>query len=203
MVMRRAKDRRFKKDYSKADILNYLKGVYKILGRSPTSRDINKFPGPAPRTIIRRFGHWSKALQEANIRPQTHQLMQGERTIIRKNWTKMTDKEIAKKLGVTEVVIKYYRMNYGLWKNRKGTARATYRKKAFGLYGKKCEICGIKICEWHHIKPRSIDPNDWCVLCPLCHAVITKRLVIVNNRGDLILKLSPFIKEVYKELIFN
>lgn len=199
-MTRRTKDKRFKKDYSKRDILDYLKGIQKILGKSPTSRDLNKFPGPAPRTIIRRFGYWSKALKEAGLRPQTHQLQTGERTFIRIHWRQMTDKEIAEKLGVTETVIKYYRMNYNLWKNRKGTAKSTYRKDALRIYGEKCEVCGIGICEWHHIIPKSTRSDDWCILCPSCHAVITRNLVSVNSRKELITKLLPFMKKLYSEL---
>ena len=93
--MQRTKTKKFKNDYSKKDILDYLKGTYKVLGRSPTSRDLNKFPGPSPRTIVRRFGYWSKALKQAGIRPKTHQLKTGERSFIRFNWRKITDKEIA------------------------------------------------------------------------------------------------------------
>jgi len=195
--MHRTKDKRFKKDYSKKDIINYLKGVYSYLGRPPSSRDLNKFPGPAPRTIIRRFGFWSKALKEAGIRPQTHQLQKGERSYIRANWRKLTDKQIARKLGVTETVIKYYRMNYNLWKNRKGTARSTFRKEALRVYGEKCEVCSIEICEWHHIVPKSTDPKEWCILCSLCHAAITRKLVEVKNREELKTILLPFMRQVY------
>lgn len=202
-MVNRTKDKRFKKDYSKENILDYLRGIFKVLGRSPTSRDLNKFPGPASRTIIRRFGYWSKALKEAGIRPQTHQLQKGERSYIRENWRSMTDKQIAKKLGVTEVVIKYYRMNYNLWKNRKGTAKSTYRKEALKLYGKKCEVCGIEICEWHHIKPKSISPEDWCILCSLCHEVITRKIVTIKNREELKTKLLPYMKQIYSRLEIN
>jgi hypothetical protein len=199
-VAQRTKDKRFKKDYSKQDIISYLKGVYKIIGHSPSSRELNNFPGPAPRTIIRRFGSWSKALMEAGMRPQTHQLQIGERSFIRMNWRKMTDKEISGKLGVTEVVIKYYRMNYNLWKNRKGTAKSTFRKEALKLYGKKCEVCSIEICEWHHIIPKSTQPDDWCILCSLCHAAITRKFVIVQNRNELKTKLLPYMKQIYSNL---
>jgi len=177
-----------------------LKGVYKTIGKSPTYRDLQQIPGPSPRTIVRRFGYWSKALKKAGIRPQTNQLKKGERSFIRTNWRKMTDKEIANKLGVTEVVIKYYRMNYNMWKNRKGTAKSTYRKEALRLYGKKCEICSIGICEWHHIVPKSTKPDDWCILCSLCHAAITRKLVIVNNRRELETKLLPFMQQIYSNL---
>lgn len=199
-MARRTKDRRFKKDYTKKDILDYLKGVKKILGHSPSSRDLNKFPGPAPRTIIRRFGQWTNALKEAGIRPKTHQLQSGERTFIRMNWRKMTDKQIAEELGVTEIVIKYYRMNYNLWKNRKGTARSTYRKEVLKIYGEKCEVCGLSICEWHHIIPKSTESDNWCILCPTCHSVITRNFVTVNNRQELNTKLLPYMKKLYSEL---
>lgn len=115
----------------------------------------------------------------------------------------MTDKEIAGKLGVTEVVIKYYRMNSMLWKNHKGTAKSTFRKKAFKLYGEKCEVCSIDICDWHHIVPKSRDPKDWCILCPTCHAVISRGLVKIDKRNDIKDKLKPFIEDLYKEIFFN
>lgn len=200
--MRRFKDQRFRKDYSNEDILNYLKGIYKILKRSPTSRDLNKFPGPAPTTVIRRFGSWSKGLKLAGIRPQTNQLMKGEKSIIRISWRKMTDRQIAKKLGVNFSVVRYYRMNFKLWKNRKGTAKSTFRKRALKLYGDKCEICNISLCEWHHLNPKSTNPYDWCILCPTCHAVITRKLVIVEKRPDLQNKLKPFIQKLYKNINF-
>lgn len=194
------KDKRFKKDYTKKDILDYLKGVYKLIGKSPTYRDLQQIPGPSPRTIIRRFGYWSKALKEAGIRPHTHQLKIGEKSFIRINWRKMTDKEIAEKLGVTEVVIKYYRMNYNMWKNRKGDSEFIYRKDALKIYGERCEVCKIEVCEWHHIIPKSTNSDDWCILCPTCHAVITRKLISINNRGELKTKLVPFMKKVYSEL---
>lgn len=198
--MQRTKTNQFKKDYSKQTIIEYLQAIYKNLGHPPTSRDLDYIPGPSSRTIIRRFGYWSTALKAAGIRPQTHQLMPGERSFIRNNWRKMTDKAISKKLGISMEVIKYYRSNYNLWKNRKGTARSTFRKEALRLYGEKCEICSITICEWHHIIPKSKEPDDWCILCPLCHATITRKLVVVNSRHELKTKLLPYMKKVYEDL---
>jgi len=198
--VRRTKDKRFKKDYTKQEIIKYIQGVSKHIGNSPSSRELDKIPGPSSRTIIRRFGYWSKALKEAGIRPQTHQLMRGERSFIRENWRRMTDKEIAEKLGVTHEIIKYYRANYSLWKNKKGTAKSTFRKEALKLYGKKCEVCSIKICEWHHIIPKSKEPDNWCVLCPLCHSVITRKFVTINNREELKTKLLPYMRIIYKDL---
>ena len=91
-------------------------------------------------------------------------------------------------------------MNYDLWKNRKGTAKSTYRKEALKIYGEKCEVCGIRICEWHHIIPKSIKSGEWCILCPTCHAVITRKLVVVNNRNEIKIKLLPYMQQVYSEL---
>lgn len=201
--MLRTKLKRFKRDYTNNDIINYLKGTYKVLKKSPTFRDLSQFPGPSPRTIVRRFGRWSIALKKAGIRPQTNQLMFNERTYIRNNWNKMTDKEIANKLNISIEVIKYYRANYKLWKNRKGTAKSTYRNRAFKLYGRVCEVCRLSICEWHHIKPKSTDSKDWCILCSNCHAVITRKLVKIETREDLETKLKPYMQNLYRNLSIN
>lgn len=154
----------------------------------------------ALRTKDRRFGSWTKALREAGLKPQTHQLKLGDHSFIRKNWRNMTDKQITQELKVTETVIKYYRMNFNLWKNRKGVAKTTFGKRAVRLYGEKCEVCGIKICEWHHIKPKSRNEEDWCILCPLCHSVITRKLIEINSRNELNTKLKLFMKLIYKNL---
>ena len=201
--MFKTKDKRFKRDYTNNDIITYLKGVYKIIGKAPTFRDVNKFPGPSPRTIVRRFRYWNDALRKAGIRPLSKQLIRGERTFIRSHWRKMTDIQIAKKLGVNFSVIRYYRMNYNMWKNRKGTARSTFRKRALRLYGDSCECCGLKMCEWHHIVSKSKNPEDWCILCPTCHAVVTRKLVDINSRSDVTTKLIPFVRVLYSNLRFN
>ncbi len=200
--MNKALNKRFKRDYSNNDIITYLKGVNKLIKKAPTFRDIVKIPGPSPRTIVRRFGKWSDALKLAGIRPHTNQLVFKEKMFINSNWKKKTDKEIAKILGVSYTVIRYYRMNYKLWKNRKGTAKSTFRKKALELYGKTCECCGIKMCEWHHLVPGSKDPKDWIILCPTCHSVVTRKLVEIHSRSDIKTKLFPFIKDLYSDLNF-
>lgn len=198
----RSKTGKFKTPYNRKLIISYLQSVSKLIGKSPTFRDLNKIPGPSSRTVIRHFGSWTKALQSAGIRPQTHQLMKGERTYIRKNWRKMTDKQIAKALNMSIEVIKYYRMQYNLWKNRKGTSKQGQKNEGTKLYGKNCEICNIPIIEIHHIRPRTRDSNEWCILCPTCHAVITRKIVKINRRGELKTKLAPYIKNLYKNIKF-
>lgn len=198
--MHKRKDKRFVKDYTKNDIVEYLKGVNRLLGEVPTFRNVNDIPGPSPRTIIRRFGKWTSALKSAGLRPQGKQLLKGERTYIKQNWKEMTDDEIASKLGVSKHVILYYRQNLKLWKNRKGTAKSTFRKHALNLYGKCCEVCGVEICEWHHIIPKSKIQTDWCILCPTCHSAITRKLVVIESRHDIASILLPYMKKIYTKL---
>lgn len=199
----RTKKGKFKTPYTRKLIIAYLQAVRKLIKRNFTFRDLNKVPGPSPRTIVRHFGTWSNALKSAGIRPKTHQLMKGEKSYIRKNWRKMTDQEIAKQLQISVEVIKYYRMNYNLWKNRKGTSKQKLKADGMRMYGKNCEVCNIPITELHHIKPRSTNVTDWSILCPTCHAVVTRRLITIYTREELQTKLKPFIKRLYRSIKFK
>jgi len=143
----RKKTGKYKTPYNKHIIIKYIKSVSKLIKKSPTYRDLEKIPGPAASTIIRHFGSWSNALKKAGIRPSTNQLMRGERTFIRKNWRKMTDKQLSQKLNISLEVVKYYRMQFNLWKNRKGTSNQGQKSKAIKEYGNKCETCGLSIIE--------------------------------------------------------
>ena len=194
---------KFKTPYTKKLIIEYLLAVYKLIGKSPTFRDLNKIPGPSPRTIVRHFGTWSNALKASDIRPQTNQLMKGERSFIRNNWRKMTDKEIANMLKISPEIIKYYRIQYNLWKNRQGTSKQKHKADGMKFYGRNCEICNISVTELHHIKPKSRNPNDWSILCPTCHAVITRRMIKIKTREELQTKLKPYIQNLYKNISFN
>ncbi|MDD5606497.1 MAG: hypothetical protein PHN37_01380 [Candidatus Pacebacteria bacterium] len=191
----------FKKAYSKKIIIKYLKGVFNILRRSPTYRDLKKIPGPSPTAIISYFGSWSKALKEAGIRPKTHQLIKGEKSIIRKEWRKLTDKQLAELLKIPFSVIRYYRLSHKLWKNtrNKKLTKGTQKKIAMKTYGNKCEICNVPIIHLHHIITRSKDSKNWAILCPTCHDVITKKLVKISSREDLFKKLKPYMKKIYSE----
>ncbi|MCX6704118.1 MAG: hypothetical protein NTZ07_01605 [Candidatus Woesebacteria bacterium] len=199
----RTKTGKFKTPYTNKLIISYLKAVSKLIDKSPTFRDVHLIPGPSPRTIVRHFGTWSKALKSAGIRPQTNQLMIGEKSFIRKNWRKMTDKQLGKRLGISPEVVKYYRIQYNLWKNRKGTSNQKHKADGMRMYGKNCEICNLPITELHHIKPNSTSIRDWSILCPNCHAVITRHLIEVKNRKELKTKLTPFIRNIYKNIKFN
>lgn len=194
---------KFKTPYTHKVIIAYLKSVSKLINRSPTFRDVHIIPGPSPRTIVRHFGTWSKALKASGLRPHTNQLMKGEKTFIRLNWKKMTDKELGQKLSLTEDVIKYYRMQYNLWKNRKGTSDQKHKKDGMRTYGKNCEVCNLPITELHHIKAKSTNIKDWSILCPTCHSVITRKLIVVKNRKELKTKLTPFVRDLYKNVRFG
>lgn len=199
----RTKAGKFKTPYTRKLIASYLKSVSRLIGKSPTFRDLNIIPGPSPRTVIRHFGKWTIALKAAGLRPSTNQLMKGEKSYIRLNWRKFTDRELSKKLGISEDVIKYYRMQLNMWKNRKGTSKQKYKADGMRLYGKNCEVCNIPITELHHIIPKSTNADDWSILCPTCHAVITRKFIQIKNRSELKTKLTPFIKNLYKNIKFN
>ncbi len=200
----RTRTGRFEKQYTKKDITSYLQGIKKNLGRAPVYRDVKLFPGPSSTTIIRQFGSWSRALKIVGIRPHTHQLFRKEKGIIRKMWHRMTDKRIAKKLGIPIHVVRYHRLSSKLWKNsRKGNTRASQKQKAMKLYGKNCEICNIPIVEINHIISRKNDPSNWTILCPLCHAVLTRKLVTIQNRTELITKLLPYMQKIHKSFGFR
>lgn len=193
----------FETPYTKSSIISYLQAVEREIGKVPTYRDLKAIPGPSPRTIVRHFGTWSKAIRSAKMRPYTHMIKHGDRTVIRKNWRAMTDKEIASRLNLTECSVKYYRMQYNLWKNRKGTSKQKHKADSIRRYGHNCEVCNIPIVEHHHIRPKSMEISDWSILCPTCHAVITRKLVIVNSREELQTVLKPYVMQLYQSIKFR
>lgn len=194
----RSNSGKFRTPYTRKLIIRYLRTISEQIGRSPTYRDLKTIPGPSPRTVVRHFGKWSNTLKASGLRPQTNQLIKGEKAFIQKNWSKFTDKQISEKLGISTDVIKYYRMQYKLWKNRKGASGQKHKSDGMQLYGKNCEICNIPITELHHIAPKSTDPKNWAILCPTCHSVITRKLVKIQNRDELKTKLTPYIKNLHK-----
>lgn len=195
---------KFTRAYTRSQIIRYLRGVAKIIKRSPVYRDLENFPGPRASTVIRKFGSWSRALKITGVRPHTRQLSRNERGLIRKVWRKMSDKEIAKKLGVPLYVIRYYRLSSKLWKNsRKGAAKYTQKLRAMRLYGNICEICSIPIVELNHIISKKNHPLNWTILCPLCHAVLTRKIITIQNRQELKTKLLPIMKKLHGSFKFK
>lgn len=65
---------------------------------------------------------------------------------------------------------------------------SSYRRKAYAYYGKACSHCGYHeheaALDIHHIdEDRSNNSVDnLIVLCPTCHALVTRGLAIIKNR---------------------
>lgn len=195
---------KFAKQYTKEQIIKYLRGISKAIARPPVYRDLKNIPGPSPTTVIRQFGSWSNALKKAGIRPHTKQLMRGEKSFIRQNWRNMTDIEIAKKLDIPFSVIRYYRLSSNLWKNsRRGESKYSQKNKAIKNYGKRCEVCNLPLTELHHIRSKSNEIKYLAILCPFCHSLITRNIVQINSRSDLRTKLLPKIRQIYRKFLFK
>ncbi len=118
---------------------------------------------------------------------------------IRENWKKMLDKEIAKKLkkmGFKEAnqwTIRYRRRKLGIKKYLYGEIkkhRAWIRAEAIKKYGNKCEFCEYGLClDTHHIIPKNKgglhEIDNLIVLCPNCHALITRKHFTLEDRKNI------------------
>lgn len=87
---------------------------------------------------------------------------------------------------------------YQEWKlENKFVYYKNYRFQAFQYFDKKCEICGFDkikgILEVHHIDKnrKNNEKSNLIILCPNCHAIITRKLGEILNR-----KLKYFKKEL-------
>jgi len=118
---------------------------------------------------------------------------------IRKNCHEMFDEEIAKKLkqkgikGISIWNVKYRRRKLGIKKYLYGEIqkhKAWIRNQAIKKHGQKCELCGYKLSlDVHHITPKSQggahEIDNLMVVCPNCHALITRRILYLDNRKDI------------------
>ena len=118
---------------------------------------------------------------------------------IRKNCKKIIDKEIAAILrkkgfkGATVWTIKFRRRKLNIKKYLYGEIKkhkAWIRAQAIKKHGNKCELCGFKlVIDTHHILPKhkggSHTIDNLIILCPNCHALITRRHLILKNRRDI------------------
>jgi 5-methylcytosine-specific restriction endonuclease McrA len=130
---------------------------------------------------------------------------------IKKNSTKMIDKEILKalrKMGLKKITlwnVKYRRRKLGIRKYLSGEIlkhKVWIRNQAVKRYGKNCELCGYKLAvEAHHIIPRKEngkhEVNNLIVLCPNCHALITRKIIVLKNRKS-ILQAQKDLKNLLK-----
>jgi len=145
---------------------------------------------------IKRHGHPGLQKNFHKLEKLPHSIVD---EFIRKNYKSSIDKEIAKELkkegfkGATQWTIKYRRRKLGIKKYLSGEIKkykAWINLQAIKKYGNKCELCGYRlIVETHHILPKNKgglhEINNLMVLCPNCHALITKRHLSLKSRKDI------------------
>ncbi|EKD46447.1 MAG: hypothetical protein ACD_67C00232G0002 [uncultured bacterium] len=127
-----------------------------------------------------------------------------------RNHHNMIDKEIATCLvdmGFKEAnqwIVRYRRRSLGVKKYLYGEIKkhkAWVRSQAIKKYGSKCELCTYSLSvDTHHIKPKFEgglhETSNLMILCPNCHALITRKVFILNTRRDI-----PKIQSRLKELL--
>lgn len=133
---------------------------------------------------------------------------------ITRNSTEMTDNEIVdglKSLGFTDVSkwnVGYRRRRLGIRKYLRGEIqkhKAWVRLQAIKKYGSSCELCGFSgAVDTHHIIPKyeggPHEIDNLTVICPNCHALITRGKLSLKNRGDISKtsrKVMAKIKKLY------
>ena len=111
----------------------------------------------------------------------------------------MLDQEIVvklKQLGFTKANIwnvKYRRRKLGIKKYLYGEVKkhkAWVREQAIKKYGEKCEFCFYPFSiDTHHILPKyrggKHELDNLMVICPNCHALITRKAIEINSRKDI------------------
>lgn len=160
---------------------------------------------------IKRHGH--PGLQEGfhKLEKLPHPIVDD---FIRENCKILIDKKIAEELkkkgfkGATEWTVKYRRRRLGIKKYLGGEIKkhkAWIRAQAIKKYGNKCELCGYRlVIDTHHILPKNKgglhEIDNLMVLCPNCHAVISRGCLRLKSRKDipnLRRKLIKFKKPPY------
>ncbi len=136
---------------------------------------------------------------------------------ILKNYEEMLDEEIVlelRKLGykyATRWTVGYRRRKLGNRKYFRGEIlkhKAWIRFQAIKKYGNKCELCGYKMAiDTHHIIPKYKggvhEINNLMIVCPNCHALITRGHLSLKSRSDIPMVGNKIIKSLKKEGYFN
>lgn len=134
-----------------------------------------------------------------------------------KNSKEMIDKEIVlelQKMGhkdVTRWNVGYRRRRLGNRKHLRGDVqkhKAWVRAQAIKKYGNACELCNYNIAiDTHHIIPKyqggPHEIENLMVVCPNCHALITRGYLVLNTRKDITrvrIKVLKTIKSLYPNL---
>ena len=154
---------------------------------------------------VKRHGH--PGLQEGfhKLEKLPHLIVDN---FILKNCKGLIDDEIVKELrkkGIKEATqwtVRYRRRKLGIKKYLYGEIKkhkAWIRMQAIKKYGDKCELCGYKLSvDTHHILPKNKgglhEIDNLMVLCPNCHALITRRYLRLKSRKDIPNIRKKFIK---------
>lgn len=159
-------------------------------------------------TRIKRNGNPELKIGSHALEKLPHEVVDD---FILENQDKMIDIEIAnclKKLGfegANQWTVKYRRRRLGIKKYLHGEIlkhRIWIRSQAIKKYGNKCELCEYRLSiDVHHITPRHKgglhEVDNLMILCPNCHALITRKIFILDTRND-IPKIQLEIKQLLK-----
>ena len=132
---------------------------------------------------------------------------------IKKNCHDMIDEDISNRLkkmgyqGATVWTVKFRRRKLGVKKYLYGEIKkhkAWVRSQAIKKYGHKCELCNYNLTiDTHHIKPKYTggkhEIDNLMVLCPNCHALITRNIFNLTSRKD----IAKVQREVKRLLLTN
>jgi len=136
---------------------------------------------------------------------------------ILKNCQSMFDIEITKELhkmgykNATVWNVGYRRRKLGNRKYLRGEIqkhKVWIRTQAIKKYGNKCELCNFNlVVDTHHIVPKYQgglhEINNLMIVCPNCHALITRGYLKLNRREDIPkirTKVTKSLKEFYSDL---
>jgi predicted HNH restriction endonuclease len=145
---------------------------------------------------IKRHGHPGLQKNFHKLEKLPHPIVDD---FIRENCKRLIDVEIVKELKkmgfkqATQWLVRYRRRRLGIKKYLYGEIKknkAWIRMQAIKKYGNKCELCGYGlVVESHHILPKNKgglhEINNLMVLCPNCHAAITRRYLTLKSRKDI------------------
>ncbi|MBL7070153.1 MAG: HNH endonuclease [Candidatus Omnitrophica bacterium] len=145
---------------------------------------------------IKRHGHPNLQTGHHKLEKLPHHIVDD---FIRKNCKRLIDIEIANELkkkgfkNASSWTVRYRRRRLGMKKYLYGEAKkhkAWVRLQAIKKYGAKCELCGYKLTiDGHHILPKKMgglhETDNLMVLCPNCHALITRRYLNLKSRKDI------------------
>lgn len=132
------------------------------------------------------------------------------------NYGIMDDQQIANELtkkgysNVNRWNVGYRRRKLGKGKYLRGEIKkhkAWIRAQAIKKYGDRCELCGYGMTvDTHHIIPKykggSHEIDNLIVICPNCHALITRGKMVLEKRQDIIKIRRDMISIIKSYYIF-